>query len=169
MARKSYGRTLLELISALTILSILMAAALPTLQSTLQNIERTQTINQMISILHHARSRAVFSRSVVTLCSGATHCSGNQYWQGNLLLFLDHNANGQLDENDELLYQTRVADDFSWHWNRARGHIQFEADGTTRALNGTLTLCRNHTPQRQVVIALAGRVRNQAPGRGAGC
>lgn len=169
MARKIYGRTLLELMSVLAILSILLTMALPNMRSLMEGNQRTQTVNQMISLLHHSRSQAVYTRGVVTLCPGSEQCSASRYWQGNLLLFLDRNGNGQLDHEDHLLHQAEIADELSWHWNRNNGYIQFEADGSTRALNGTLTLCRQGVPQHQIVIALAGRVRHQPPSRGAAC
>ncbi len=169
MARKIYGRTLLELMSVLAILSILLTVALPNMRSLMQGNERTQAVNQMVSLLHHIRSQAVFARGIVTLCAGTTQCSGSQHWRGDLLLFVDHNGNGQLDGQDRLLHQAKIAANHSWRWNRSNGHIQYEADGSTRALNGTLTLCRAGEPQHQVVIALTGRVRHQIPAQGASC
>ncbi len=169
MASKSYGYTLVELIIVIAIVSIIITTTLPGLQAMRDSNARTQTVNQMNSLLQHARSSAVFSRKIVTLCPGTAHCSGSTSWQGILLIFIDRNANGQLDADDELLHQAAIADNFSWHWNRSKGHIQFEADGTTRAMNGTFTLCRNGTPERQIVVALAGRARTQPPARGATC
>ncbi|ARS47791.1 GspH/FimT family pseudopilin [Ectopseudomonas hydrolytica] len=169
MSRKIYGRTLLELISTLAMLLVLISIALPNLRQQIENNERTQAVNQLLSLLHHTRSNAVYTRRVVTLCQGESRCSESTIWRGTLLIFVDHNANGQRDIGDELLYQTQIAEGLSWHWNRNKSHIQFEADGTTRALNGTFTLCKRGAPQRQVVIALSGRVRNQPPARGAYC
>lgn len=169
MAPKNYGRTLIELMGALAILSIIITTALPSLQTLLESNARTQAINQMLAALHHARSDAVFSNSIVTLCAGQRECSGSQRWQENIVMFRDHNANGQMDAGDELIYQARIAPEFSWQWNRANGYIQFEPDGSTRALNGTFTLCENGVAQRQIIISLSGRVRTASPRRGASC
>lgn len=164
-----YGRTLVELISALAIIALFMTIALPNLREFQEEHARTQAVNQLVSALHYARGKAVFSRRITTLCHGDLTCEDEQRWQGNLLIFLDHNANGQLDTGDELLYQLHVPEEFSWHWNRSRNLIQFEADGTTRALNGTFTLCHNAVPRSQVVVSLSGRTRKQAPKNGASC
>lgn len=169
MTRKIYGRTLLELMYALAIVAILLSVALPNFRDMTDRNARTQSVNQMVSLLHHIRSQAVFARGIVTLCPGTTQCVGSQHWQGDLLLFLDHNGNGLLDGQDRLLHQAKVATNHSWRWNRSNGYIQYEPDGTTRALNGTLTLCRGNEPQHQLVIALSGRVRQQRPVQDVGC
>ena len=169
MARKSYGRTLMELMVVLAMLSILLTVALPNCQDMREGNARSQTINQMVAILHHARSNSVYARTVVTVCQGNASCSGSQNWSSTMLVFLDHNANGQLDANDTLLHQAEIAEDFHWRWNRSQGHLQFEADGSTRAMNGTLTLCRNGQPKSQLVISLSGRTRTQFAGANASC
>jgi type IV fimbrial biogenesis protein FimT len=169
MVAKCHGRSLVELICVIFIISIITAIALPNLQELRDRNTRAQTTNQMVSLLHHARSNAVFSRKIVSICSGVERCSDNTRWQNALLIFIDRNANGQLDSDDELLLRANITDEFYWHWNRTKGHIQFETDGTTRAMNGTLTLCRKGTPEHQIVVALAGRTRGQHPSHGAKC
>lgn len=169
MAPKNYGRTLIELMSALAIVAIIITAALPNLKTLIESNARAQAINQLIATLHHARSDAVFSRSIVTICAGRLECSGSQNWQGDLVMFRDRNANGQLDADDQLIYRTSIDKEFNWHWNRTKGHIQFEPDGTTRALNGTFTLCKDGIPESQVVVGLSGRTRTQSPQKGASC
>jgi type IV fimbrial biogenesis protein FimT len=169
MAEKCYGRSLAELIYVISIFSIITTIGLPNLLEVRERNTRTQTINQMTSALQYARSNAVFNRTIVSICSGVSSCSGSKNWQNAILIFIDRNADGQLSNDDELLLQANITDEFSWNWNRTKGHIQFEPDGTTRALNGTLTLCRKGTPEHQIVIALAGRTRSQRPAREAKC
>lgn len=169
MAPKNYGRTLIELMSALAIVAIITTAALPNLKTLIETNARAQAINQLIATLHHARSDAVFSRSIVTLCAGRLECSGSQNWQGDLVMFRDRNANGQLDADDQLIYRTSIDKEFNWHWNRTKGYIQFEPDGSTRALNGTFTLCRGGVPQARIVVSLSGRARVEPAKTGAPC
>ncbi|WP_277372792.1 GspH/FimT family pseudopilin [Pseudomonas sp. AA-38] len=161
MAWKSYGRTLIETMSVLALISILLTISLPNLQPLLDGNQRIQTNNQMAAALQHARSSAVFLRQVITLCSGQNDCSGKQRWRDQLLIFIDKNANGRLDDDEEVLHQAIINKDFSWHWNRTAGYVQFEADGSTRSLNGTLTLCKDNAPQSQIVISLSGRIRTE--------
>lgn len=169
MPGKIYGRTLIEMMCALAVVALLLTTALPNLQSLIESNQRIQTNNQMVATLLHARSRAVFTRQIITLCGGQHDCSGTRQWQGSLLVFIDKNANGKIDPDDEILYQSEIKEDFSWHWNRTNGYIQFEADGSTRALNGTLTLCKDSVPQNHIVISLSGRTRTEPAKADARC
>jgi type IV fimbrial biogenesis protein FimT len=169
MPRKIYGRTLIEMMCAIAAAALLLTTALPNLQSLIESNQRIQTNNQMVATLLHARSNAVFTRQIITLCGGQHDCSGAREWRHYLLVFIDKNANGKIDPDDEILHQAEITKNFSWSWNRASGYIQFEADGSTRALNGTLTLCNDNVPQSQIVISLSGRTRTESPPKNTSC
>lgn len=145
--------------------------AVPAFNVMLEGNQRTQATNQLLSALHFARSTAVYERRVVTLCSGMATCTGKSAWNDALLIFHDRNASGQLDPKESLLRVEPLPEHYTWHWASFRqdGFVQFEGNGTTRAQNGTFTLCREQVPQRQIVISLSGRVRTQAPGNKAKC
>ncbi len=157
--------SLLELLICLSISSIILSVATPSLQAAIQNNQKTQTVNQLLGTLQFARGSAIFGRSTIGVCAGADACSDTLTWRNHLLVFADANQNGQLDLDEELLRTDNLPNDLAWHWSnfRDRNYLQFEQDGTTRALNGTLTLCRGGQPLKQIVINLAGRLRTQAP------
>jgi len=161
---RMHGQTLVELMVCLLIGGIVLTLALPAFTSTLQRNQQTQAVNQLLGALHYARSSAVMGRKTIALCSGDAPCNPEQTWQNQLLIFNDLNKNGQLDNGEALLQQLPLSKGYSWYWSnfRSRPYMQFEADGTTRALNGTLTLCHADTPTRQIVINLTGRARLQA-------
>lgn len=163
--------SLLELLICLSISSIILSVATPSLQEVIQNNQKTQTVNQLLGALQFARGSAIFGRSTIGVCAGADVCSDTLTWRNHLLVFADANQNGQLDFDEELLRTDNLPDDLAWHWSnfRDRNYLQFEQDGTTRALNGTLTLCRDGQPLKQIVINLAGRLRTQAPPVNAQC
>lgn len=165
------AQTLVELMVCLLIGGIMLTFAIPALTSTQQLSQQTQAANQLLGALHYARSTAVLSRTTVALCSGGTDCSAENIWQSQLLVFGDLNRNGQLDSTEELLQQLSMPKGYSWQWSnfRSRSYLQYEADGTTRALNGTFTLCHEDTPTKQIVINLTGRARTQSPSNDAPC
>jgi type IV fimbrial biogenesis protein FimT len=169
--KKPCGYGLVELLIALTILAITASIAIPTLEQLLENQRKTQTLNQMIGALGYTRSAAVFSRMNTSLCAGQADCSGSPAWAQRLIIFHDINANGRREPDEFMLREETLSDGYNWYWASFRklSHITFEADGTSRAANGTLTLCKAGQPKRQIVINLAGRIRHQAPTARATC
>lgn len=157
------GFSLVEAIAALLVGSIILSIALPAFSSLLEKNRQTQTANQLTGALHYARKTAVLRRATVTLCPGKDSCLESHYWQGHVLLFIDHNQNGQLDPDDEILRQLTLAKDISWRWSnfRQRNYFQYAGNGRTRALNGTFSLCRDKLSTRQIVINITGRTRTQ--------
>lgn len=160
---KMTGFSLVETMICCALLILAACIALPDFDTLLQSNRNTQYTNQMLSTLHYARNAAVFERRIVTICPGATHCSQNHSWREQLLVFADRNRNGSLDDGEHLLQVLPLEEGVAWHWSRQAPYLQFEPDGTPRALNGTLTLCEKGQPQRQIVISLAGRMRTQSP------
>ncbi|CAD5109030.1 GspH/FimT family pseudopilin [Zestomonas carbonaria] len=166
-----HGHSLVELMFCLLIGGILLSLALPSFTSMLNSNTQTQLVNQLLGQLHYARSTAVQGKASVALCSGHMQCSGSPKWERHLLAFIDRNRNGQIDAGEELLRQQDIPPAYSWHWSnfRRRPHLLYQRDGTTRALNGTFTLCREGQPLQQVVISVSGRARTQSPAAGASC
>lgn len=171
MKRYARGISLIELLCTLLILGIVSAVAVPSFNSMIEGSQRTQATNQLLSALHFARSTAVYERRIVALCAGTATCAGTSSWSGALLIFHDRNASGQLDPEETLLRMEPLPKQYAWRWAsfRQNGFVQFEGNGTTRAQNGTFTLCHKQVPQRQVVISLSGRARTQVPDKDAKC
>lgn len=165
------GISLLELMITLAIISIFLAIALPGANDLIRTQHRAQGTNQLLSTLHFARTSAVLSRRTVGICSGKNTCNNSPEWRDELLIFVDSNLNGKLDEGEELLRREPLHQEHLWRWDsfQQRSHLLFEADGTTRALNGTFTLCHGSKALNVVVVNLIGRVRTQSPSAQASC
>lgn len=168
---RSYGHTFAELLIVLCLLTIMANIATPVLSRILEAQQRTTALNQMLGALVYSRSSAVFGRRSTVLCAGTGDCNGSTIWAQQLTIFHDLNANGRRDVGETLLRQELLPKEYSWHWASFRKlpHAIFEADGSTRAANGTLTLCKGEQPQKQIVINLVGRIRYQQPAPGATC
>lgn len=166
--KDNQGMSQVELMVVLTILSIVLTLATPSVANMLQSNQETAAINQMLGTINHARSAAVFSRRLMVLCSG--DCS-NSTWRGQLNIFHDANRNGRRDAGEHLDHTTQLPDELHWYWSSFRRltHLAYEQNGTTRASNGTMTLCREGKPLRQIVISLGGRIRQRAPTLNARC
>ncbi|WP_447589244.1 GspH/FimT family pseudopilin [Aquipseudomonas campi] len=169
--KKPWGHTLAELLIVLSILAIAASTAIPALSQTLEDHKRTAALNQMLGALDYSRSAAVFAHHNTVLCAGASNCNGSPVWSGHLTIFHDLNGNGRRDAYEPVLRQEILPEGYSWHWSSFRRlpHAIFEADGTSQASNGTLTLCKNGQPQKQIIINLVGRIRHQSPATEATC
>jgi type IV fimbrial biogenesis protein FimT len=169
--KNMHGQTLIELMVSLLVVGTLLTSALTTFPSLLRSHQQTQAVNQLVGALHYARAVSAQERTTVTLCPGKQQCDPTKIWQGQLLAFSDPNLNGQLDGGEKPLQQFHLQVGYSWQWSnfRNRPYIQLEADGTTRALNGTFTLCQQGNATKQVVINLTGRVRTQTAPANARC
>jgi type IV fimbrial biogenesis protein FimT len=169
--KRTHGRSIVELLACLLIGALMLTSALPAFTATRQRSQQAQTVNQMLGTLHYARSSAVMGRGTIALCSGDASCLPTRTWTGQLLVFADLNESGQLEHGEGLLQQVSLPSGYSWYWSnfRSRAYLQFVADGTTLALNGTFTLCLKGAPLQQIVINLTGRVRTQAAPKNARC
>lgn len=169
--KKLHGYTLVEMLVCLSIGGILLGIALPSFTATLHRSRQAEATNLLLGALHYARGAAVMGRQTVSLCAGHTQCERHRIWQQNLLVFGDSNNNGLLDQGETLLRQIPTPAGSTWMWSNFRNlhYLQFEGDGTPRALNGTLTLCQESQPTLQIKINVTGRARTQSPAKDASC
>jgi len=161
------GLTLLDLLVALVILSLLLALAVPNFQS---YISSTQTKTRTLSLyeaLQTARTRAVSRNQRATL-----RALGD--WSRGWVLFDDRNHNGQPDPDERLLAEHRFSGtQVNIEGNRPlKDYVSFVGTGESRFASGSpgggfqagrLTLCARdaNKPGYQLVLARMGRVRIQ--------
>ncbi|KXU37068.1 hypothetical protein AXE65_04140 [Ventosimonas gracilis] len=166
------GFSLLELIITLSILSILLAVALPAMQTFVRNQRKTAEVNLLIGALNYTRSEAVERHHALRLCSGsfAEGCQTERLWRNDWLLTLDEPMS-RMHRTNEPLRVFAHSGDFFWRWQGAGGNafIRFKADGSAAGSNGTFTLCYKKEALHQVVVNFAGRIRNQAAPANARC
>lgn len=157
------GYSFVEAVIYLSIVGILLSAALPALRDLKNATQARSAANLLMARLHQARASSVMSKKTVTLCAGTETCDQGFHWQQNILMFEDNNDNGRREPDDQLLYQEPVGEGLVWRWAsfRQKPYLQFEPDGTTFALNGTFTLCQSGSPTYQVIVNLTGRARAQ--------
>lgn len=83
---RNRGFTLVELMIAVAVMAIVVAMAVPSLQSAQQGSQVKQAQSALMSAVTRARSEAVTRGSPVSLCasSNGTHCDGD--WSGFVVL-----------------------------------------------------------------------------------
>lgn len=162
------GFSLIELMIALFIGSILLITGIPYLHSAYTNFQTTKDINHLIGAIQVARSAAVFNRYPVTFCSLSedNRCIGK--WSA-LTIYADYNQNGSVDQDDKILYQldrTQINSSLSWSAFGAneflrKRMIQLVPSGALNNQNGSLYYCVKDRPQlsRRIIINKQARTR----------
>lgn len=164
--QSQHAFTLPETLIVLAIIAIVLGFATPAFSALLQQNRYTTEINQMHASLNYARGQAIQTRTMVSLCAGDDNCRDSRTWHGRILIFLDANRNGKLDETEQLLKIVDIDPRHSWSWTnfRQKSHMSFRPDGMTHSLNGTFTLCDKGLAIRGVVINITGRTMiNKSP------
>ena len=158
------GKTLLELIAVLTILSVLTTLAAPRLGASRESTEAQQFGHLLTRMLTLARRTAVASGERTTLCLSADqqHCSKN--WSGttSILVFTDANENRQLDSGDTLHRAQQLQLTLGhglWRGSLGRKYMRYRVDGSAVEF-GRYSYCpfsQKRANFRQIVINHAGR------------
>jgi len=153
------GVTLLELLIGLAIVSILLTAVAPNVQSILISNRIAADINGLSSLMRFAKHTAVNEQTTVIICatSNYTACSGD--WDDAKMVFIDSNSNGQRDASETLL----ASGDASAKNTTLSGidaPFSFAPDGSAEQAV-TLTVCPEsggNTYARALLITLFGRI-----------
>lgn len=161
--RASQGVSLFELLTAISVLAILGAIAMPGLSNLRHDAGRTTAVNDFIHALFLARSEAIKRGSVVSLCKttdGSTCMNKNPDWNAGWMVF----ANEDRDDPP-----VRDADEpvLSVYAGWPEGHITSNRQAysfrpnTQGVVNGTILFCdpRGSAQARAIIISHTGRPR----------
>lgn len=170
IAERSRGFTLLELMTAITVLAILTAIGVPAFGSLMRNGAIASEANNLVSAMNVARSEAMKRGVRVSLCPApakATECTKTSDWSGGILVFEDDwGAAGALNPNDKPIQHFAAAADAVTITGSAP--ISSDAEfvvfmpsaalsGSARTFNVTKTGCTQNQ-RRQIVVAMTGRI-----------
>ena len=169
------GFTLIELLVAITIGSILLALAVPSFTTVVQNNRRAAYVNEFVGALIFARSEAVTLRRPVVICrsrnpnDAAPTCdsgSDGRGWHDGWVIFSEPPppaANGVFDPaTDTVLavHEALAADQTSLCGNNpVRNRVTFTKTGFSNNA-GSVIYCdsRGNGSGRDVAISPVGRV-----------
>jgi type IV fimbrial biogenesis protein FimT len=121
------GVTLVELMTTVSLVSILMAIAVPSYKYVTNANRLAGEVNALLGDMQFARGEAIKEGQTVVICSsadGAT-CSGNPTWKTGWIVFSDPNTNAAVDAGETVW---RVKNAFS-------GSDSFNADNTISAVS----------------------------------
>lgn len=154
------GLTLLELLMALAIVSILLTVVAPAATDIVRKSKITAEINQLSAIIRYARTHAIITNNTVTICPSINHSVCQPSWTSPLIVFIDTNNNFIRDDNEAII----TAKQGSHEQHKIKGPqkpIRFYETGTN-ASPSSLILCpidNDNNYARAIIVSLQGRTR----------
>ncbi len=155
------GFTLIELMVAIAVLSILLSMAAPSFQSLIAQSRLTAISTQLRSALLTARSEAIKSNRQVTVCASEDQSScSNGSWSSGSIAFIDRNIIGEINDGDEIIKQfQRASSTLQVLQVGFNGSVSFTPDGASDT-SGAFMVCdrmRNIEPRR-ICLSRSGTV-----------
>ncbi len=157
-----YGFTIVELVTAVTILGILTLVGLYYLQDLGPQNRRSNYITRLNTNLFSARAYAIYNNHNITVCPSVNEqCVTN--WQNDIMVFidLDNNQNRSIDEQIlRILEMPSAGDTISY----PRNALTFRPTGALAGFqSGSFIYCSVDTklnkPAKRIVVSQAGRLR----------
>lgn len=163
--RPTRGYTLTELISTLAIGAIVVALAVPSFATLLQNNRVTTSVNTLAASLNYARSEAVKRNQRIVVCKGSPEagCDKNRQWHDGWIVFTDLDGDKTLGGDEPILWtQGALPPQQTLNWSAfpSSNYAIYYPNGTASS-NGTFTFCdaRGATAAKALIVAKTGRVR----------
>ncbi len=166
------GVTLIELLVALSVLSILLAVGVPSLNQFTVNSKLNDYANSMFAHLSLARSEAIKRDTRVALCKsadGAT-CATAGSWDQGWIIFADPDNDGSRGNGEQLITtMPALKTGFSFSGNgNISDYVSYDTQGMSKLTSGalqagTFTVCPAAPAiagnGREIVLSSSGRSR----------
>lgn len=145
------GVTLIELLVAMSVLTILLAVGVPSFGQFTANTRLNSYANTMFSHLALARSEAIKRNTRVVICKspdGST-CAGSGNWNQGWIVFADLDNSGSINGGEQIIAATPALStgfSFSGDTDDVSSYISYDALGMTKLTSGgfqfgRMTLC----------------------------
>jgi len=163
------GVTLVELLVVLAVGAILLTIAIPGYAFLVNASRLTAVTNDLVTVLHLARSEAIKRGTRVTVCktsdamAATPVCDTAATWQQGWLMFVDSGIRGVIDLDDVLLRvqgsAPLAATITTSNYNSYASYLPSgRSQGSNGLANGTLRVCVAGV-RRDIIINSTGRIR----------
>lgn len=160
-----HGFTLVELMVTISIMAIIAGIAVPSYRNLIENTELRTASQAFYGSLVLARSEAVKNNQPTAMCksSNGSSCAGSGNWDAGWLVYIDADADGNLDNGEQILESSASLSGPTIRATDANLHqVVYQADGTHRVAV-TFNVCIDDNKDRgsQIAIGLTGRPSTQ--------
>jgi type IV fimbrial biogenesis protein FimT len=174
------GFTLIELLTTLGVATILIAVAIPGLQSFQMNSRQTASANELLNGMRLARNTAITTNTRVTVCASASAdgCE-NVSWNKGWIAFIDNDADRALDNNETVIRTGEAFEQVTISSGQFGNFFVYRPNGRVMTANvaqnsGQFTVCdeRGSEYAKGIRLDLSGRPRiydNQSGGPSLSC
>jgi type IV fimbrial biogenesis protein FimT len=156
--------TVIELIAALAIASILLFMALPAFNDLTERFQTTSRVNAIVGIVRFARETAVTQGRMITLCpAGDAVCTGASAWHTGIMAFADLNRDGARQPGEPIagyMPALKAGETLLWRSFRNKNYLQFRSAGYTNWQNGSFHYCpasRDPANGKVIIVNIQGR------------
>jgi len=142
ISKKYYGWSLLELMIALSLVTIISLAGLPSLSASINRSQAQKASENIIKAFDLARQEAITRNHVVTLC-GVINNKCEARGKLTLSIFIDNNENKIIDSDEEIIRVISKIGNESELLIRAslgRNYFRFKENGTSME-SGSIIYC----------------------------
>ena len=175
---KTRGFTLIELMITLAVVGIVLLTGLPSLNNMTDSNRLVSQINSLSGSLALARSEAIKSGKVVTICASSNTTSCNvTTWHSGWIVFTDLNKDTVFDGGTDTMIQIQGAlnggPSLKLTLSDNTGTYQFLPDGSSRDSNssgstiGTFILCPKDNDANKAKALNVNFIGRSSPAQGA--
>lgn len=173
--RASRAFTLIDLLAAIAVLTIVLAIGVPSLKNLVHRTQTKDATNRLVRALHLARSYAIKNgRSTVICKAAALACAQTGDWSQGWLIFEDRDHDGRCADTDRdgqcdadgglivradhALTEDPIQITGNSHVSR---RVRFSPIGATPGYNGKFTICGTHSVDGdRLILHTTGRMRS---------
>ncbi len=161
--RQSAGFSLLELLWALLIVAVLTTLAVPAFSAFSASNKRSSSAQQVLNLLHYARSEAAAAFEITTFCLSDDGTSCDRTGGAYFLLFHDLDSDRTVDAGELIYRETpHVADNHYRLSASNRAYIRYRPTGSVMDF-GSVIICpqnRDNHYAARIVVHRSGRPRH---------
>lgn len=170
MRRTPTGFTLVELLVALAVLSVLSALVVPSVLAGAARTRMAEARALLTASVFGAQREATLRGKVVMLCPGLAGCRGDIRWSDGWTVIVDEDGDRAFGPPDRVLgRQPPLAPGVGLVSSMGRARLLFHPNAGNGGSNATFTLCEraSRVPAQWLVLANDGRLRARPAAAGA--